>query len=82
MGGDKTIDLLSIDVEGHDFNVLKSINLRKYRPKLIIIEIHDFVLTKPDDNEVYNWMITNDYKLIGYAIWNGYFVDKMNEVNE
>lgn len=82
VGGDKTIDLLSIDVEGHDFNVLKSINLRKYRPKLIIIEIHDFVLTKPDDNEVYNWMITNDYKLIGYAIWNGYFVDKMNEVNE
>lgn len=75
----RDIDLLSIDVEGHDFNVLQSINLKKYRPKLIIIEIHDFILTKPDDNEIYNWMITNDYKLIGYAIWNGYFVDKMFE---
>lgn len=82
MGSTKSIDLLSIDVEGHDLNVLKSINLREYRPKLIIIEIHDFSLTKPDDNEIYKLMIENDYILIGYAIWNGYFVDKMYEVNK
>ncbi len=34
------IDLLSIDAEGHDFNVLRSINLELYKPKVIIIESH------------------------------------------
>jgi FkbM family methyltransferase len=32
------IDLLSIDVEGHDFEVLQSIDLNKHRPTLIIVE--------------------------------------------
>jgi FkbM family methyltransferase len=34
----QNIDLLSIDVEGHDFEVLQSIDLNKYRPSLIIVE--------------------------------------------
>ena len=28
----REVDLLNIDIEGHDFKVLKSINLRKYKP--------------------------------------------------
>jgi len=33
------IDFLTIDVEGLDFEVLRSINLKKYHPKFILIEI-------------------------------------------
>ena len=33
------IDFLDIDIEGMDFKVLKSINLKFYKPKLINIEI-------------------------------------------
>ena len=69
-----SIDLLSIDVEGHDFNVLKSIDLKMYRPKLIVIEMHDFALTNPTANDVYNFLVEHNYRLAGYAIWNGYFV--------
>ena len=36
----KDFDFLNIDVEGHEFDVLKGLNLNKYRPKLISIEIH------------------------------------------
>jgi len=32
------IDLLSVDTEGHDLEVLKSNNWKKYKPKFIIIE--------------------------------------------
>lgn len=35
----KKVDLLSIDIEGLDLKVLKSINLKKLRPHLIIIEV-------------------------------------------
>jgi len=36
----KNIDFLSVDTEGFDFNVLKSNNWEKYRPKIVIIEVH------------------------------------------
>ena len=35
------IDFLDIDVEGHDFNVIKSINLEKVLIKLILVEVGD-----------------------------------------
>ncbi len=36
-----TIDLLSVDVEGHDLNVLRSLDFSKYRPGVIVIESWD-----------------------------------------
>lgn len=35
------IGFLKIDVEGNDFNSLKSINLNKYNPQIILIEFED-----------------------------------------
>ena len=37
----KKFDFLDIDIEGSDFMVLKSINLKYFKPKLICIEILD-----------------------------------------
>lgn len=34
------IDFLSIDTEGYELNVLKGLNLNKYRPNYILIEIY------------------------------------------
>lgn len=78
---DINIDLLSIDVEGHDYHVLQSINLKKYRPRLIVIEMHNFNTLSPLDNQVYSWMMKNNYELIGYAVWNGYFVSHESRGN-
>jgi len=36
----KTVDFLSIDVETLDFTILKSIDFKKYRPRLICIEFN------------------------------------------
>ena len=70
------IDLLCIDVEGHDFNVLKSIDLIKYRPKLIVVEMLDsYDFTNLSESEIYNYLKKYNYKLVGYLIANGYFID-------
>ncbi len=69
------IDFLSIDVEGHDLQVLRSLDFSKYRPSLIIVEMHGFDMEQPTDNEVYNFMHTQGYKLSAYAVFNGYFSD-------
>ncbi|HEX5553078.1 MAG TPA: FkbM family methyltransferase [Chitinophagaceae bacterium] len=68
------IDLLCIDVEGHDFNVLKSIDIEKYRPSLIVIEMHGFNKIKPNENEIYQYMNKHNYELAGYHIINGFFI--------
>ncbi len=68
--------LLSIDVEGYDFKVLKSINLEQYQPKIIVIEMHPFVLD-PDflrSDEVVLYLQSYGYSLKYYATFNAYFV--------
>ena len=50
----KQIDLLSIDVEGNELNVLKGLNFRKYRPKVILLEF-----INPKNNEFYQQEISN-----------------------
>ena len=36
--GISTVDLLSVDVEGYELNVLGGIDLRRYRPRLVLLE--------------------------------------------
>jgi len=71
----RNIDFLSIDVEGYDFKVLKSFNFEKYRPRLIVVELHDFDIENFKDSEVVKFLSSWRYKFIGYAAINGYFVD-------
>jgi FkbM family methyltransferase len=70
---DDAIDLLSIDVEGHDFQVLRSLDLSRYRPKIIVIEMHS--IEKMDENEIYRHLTSNGYTFKFYAVLNAYFVD-------
>ena len=64
------IDLLKIDVEGEEMNVLKSINFKFYRPKIISIEIHNQNSIYEDNtnyfktNKIYKFLVTKKYKLI------------------
>ncbi len=68
-------ELLCIDVEGHDYEVLISFDIRRYRPRLIVIEMHGFELQNPDENQIVGYLNQNGYALTGYAIMNGYFID-------
>lgn len=64
----ETIDFISIDVEGHELNVLKGLDLKKYRPKLFLIE--DLVLSL----KVHNYMIKQGYKLIKRTGYNNWYI--------
>jgi FkbM family methyltransferase len=75
---DTGIDLLSVDVEGHDLNVLRSIDLDHYRPKLIIVEMHRLDLARIEENPVNRHLAGNGFRQIGYDTLNGYFVDTRN----
>lgn len=52
------IDFLSLDTEGYELNILKGLNLSKYRPKYMLIEIYNF-----DYDNIYKFLIENNYSL-------------------
>jgi hypothetical protein len=67
-------DLLSIDVEGHDYEVITALDLDNYRPYLIVIEMHGFDVENPS-GRIYQYLTSRGYKMVGYAVMNGYFLD-------
>lgn len=55
---DIEIDLLSLDTEGYELQVLKGLNLKKYRPRFMLIEIYNF-----DYENILNYLKDNNYEL-------------------
>ena len=71
---EQTIDLLCIDVENHDFEVLSSIDIDKYKPYLIVIEMLDFTINEAQKNKVYNHLTEKGYSLTHFVFSNGFFI--------
>jgi len=74
-------DLLSVDAEGHDANILRSIDLDVYRPQVIVVEMHGFDINSPERNDIYRHLATRSYRLAGFLVLNGYFVRANREVS-
>ena len=73
----KTINYLNIDVEGNEMNVLKGFNLKKYKPNLVSIEIHD-ENCPPVKNDIFNFFIKCNYSLVSIYGWTYFFEKKRN----
>ena len=83
---DIKIDFLSIDVEGHEVEVLRGFNLAKYMPSVIVVEFLDVNLKKIDvvnfnienifNSSVYNYMIQHNYRLVNWIHSDLVFVNK------
>lgn len=75
----KKIDLLTIDTEGHEKQIIKSNDWGKYRPKFVLLEIHDFDNHVPLNSEIVNYMISKQYKLVSVLGHNCLFEDLLNK---
>ena len=57
----RKIDFLNIDLEGADYEALKSLDFNTYRPKVICIEINDKDIIGSD---IFNFLSNLKYKLV------------------
>jgi len=62
------IDLLSIDVEGTELDVLKGLDLQRYRPRLILLEDKLVYLNK------HRWLRRNGYRLVKRTLFNNWYI--------
>jgi len=76
------IDFLSIDAEGADFEVLQSLNFKKYKPKLICIEIWKNSIRNSDikNHKIYKFLIKKKYKYVKKLADNYFF--KLNLIKK
>ena len=72
----KEFELLNIDVEGHEIDVLKGINFKNIRPKIITIEIHVEKTEQIFKTEIYKLLKKNNYELISQYYQTSFFKSK------
>ena len=69
-------DFLNIDLEGHDYEVLRTINLKKNKPGLICIEILE---NSKDKENIFKYMTNNNFEFINKCKVSYFFKNK-NEI--
>ena len=79
-------DLLSIDVEGHELEVLKGFDLNKYSPKVIVVEYLDLNVSKLEiknlsienvlNSEIYKYLVSKNYILVNSIYCDLVFINK------
>lgn len=73
-------DLLSLDAEGHDFEILQTIEWEKTAPKIICVEIAEHSPKITDnfgymkDNEITKYLYEKDYFVVAYTGNNTIFL--------
>jgi FkbM family methyltransferase len=63
------IDIMSIDIEGGEFNCLKGFDLHKYKPKVMVIENADH-----GNKTILHYLKTFGYRLDKEISYNQYYV--------
>ena len=83
---DQNFDLLSIDVEGHELEVLKGFDLNKFSPKVIVVEYLDLNVPKLEiknlniehiiNTKIYRYLVSKNYILVNSIYSDLVFVNK------
>lgn len=76
--GNSTPDFISIDVEGLDFAIVKTINFHVYRPKVICVEAYDYSSTGAGRRreELISYIISKNYYEYADTGLNSILVEK------
>jgi FkbM family methyltransferase len=69
------IDFLTIDVEGKDFEVLKSNDWSRFRPKVVLVEILSSSIEEVFESPIYIFMKENGYSFFAKTFNTCFFVE-------
>ena len=86
----RQIDFTTIDVEGHELEVLKGFDFSKYNPQVIVVEFLDLTLRKIEiknqniekilNSELYKFITSKNYTLVNLIYADLVFVKNQNDL--
>jgi hypothetical protein len=76
----QSIDFMTIDVEGLDYNVLISNDWEKYRPQLLLVENNYWDNLNLLENKIIGFLSSVDYKLYDIRGVSLFFLDIHNRI--
>ncbi len=74
--GNRSIDLLCVDVEHHDLEVLRGNNFQKYRPHVICVEF-DGSFAELSSSSLDSFLTSVNYEVSAFCSPNVYYIDKL-----
>jgi FkbM family methyltransferase len=69
------IDFMTIDAEGHDFDVLKSNNWMIFRPRILLVEMLGITLTELNQSDMHKFIVLQGYELIAKTVNTFFYRD-------
>ena len=69
----QNFDLLCVDVEGFDLPVLRSLDWSKYHPKMLVIEMSDYLPGQP--HATVQFLAAKNFSLKAFDGFNGFFIN-------
>ena len=75
---DQGIDFMSVDVEGHDLQVLKSNDWERYRPKYVLVEVLGCNVGDAGQSDVGLFMFGKGYELYAKSVNTAFFKEAMS----
>ena len=70
---DQCIDFFSVDVEGLDFEVLKSNNWKKYKPQYVLVEVIGASLQNIGHHDISHFMMSIGYEIYAKCVNTVFF---------
>ena len=64
---DQQIDVLTVDAEGHDYEVLSSLDYDRYRPRIILAENHERELSKIIETKIHKLLDAKGYTIVNWV---------------
>ena len=73
-GADVTVDFLSVDVEGHERQVLVGGDWARWRPRVVVVEATQPATTIPTHDQWEDVLLDHDYRFAAFDGLNRYYV--------
>lgn len=72
---DTLVDLLDVDAEGVDEEIIRSLDLSRYRPSLICAEISRDKLRRNREDNINSYLASHNYALVASSFVNNIYAD-------
>lgn len=74
----QTIDYMNIDIEGLDEVVIQSLDLSRYRPSILSIELHNIDILAASESPAIQYMIRHGYSLVSVNVATYIFLENQD----